>query len=227
MLDFVGTIVIVAVTIASLNIFITTLAADRRWRLVLAIAVGLWVGLAAALASAGVIGSPTSGGPVIGALVATPLIAAAVAALLSPAARKAMLGVPLPLLVSLNIPRVLGVLFLLLAAAGRLGGPFPQSAGWGDIITGVLALPAAFLAARGSAGTRWLQAWNAFGTLDLLAAIVLGVTSANGSPLQLIHAGAGSTGMQALPWSLVPTVLVPFYLIMHGIIFAQLRARKA
>jgi hypothetical protein len=52
------------------------------------------------------------------------------------------------------------------------------------------------------------------------------VTSANGSPLQLIHWGAGSTAMQSLPWSLVPTVLVPFYLIMHGIIFAQLRARS-
>jgi cytochrome bd-type quinol oxidase subunit 2 len=69
--------------------------------------------------------------------------------------------------------------------------------------------------------------WNWFGTLDLFAAVALGVTSANGSPLQLIHAGAGSEAIQSLPWSLVPTVLVPFYLIMHGIIFAQLRTRSA
>jgi len=28
--------------------------------------------------------------------------------------------------------------------------------------------------------------------------------------------------VQVLPWSLIPTVLVPMYLIVHGIIFAKL-----
>ena len=32
--------------------------------------------------------------------------------------------------------------------------------------------------------------------------------------------------VQLLPWSLIPTVLVPFYLITHGIIFSQLLARR-
>jgi len=36
-------------------------------------------------------------------------------------------------------PRV-GVLFLVLAVQGRLAGPFPFLAGWGDIITGVFAV---------------------------------------------------------------------------------------
>ena len=48
---------------------------------------------------------------------------------------------PLQLLVGLNIGRVFAVLFLLLAAEGRLSGPFPYSAAWGDIITGAFALP--------------------------------------------------------------------------------------
>jgi hypothetical protein len=65
--------------------------------------------------------------------------------------------------------------------------------------------------------------WNAFGTLDLIAAVFLGVTSANGSPLQLFHAGAGSGAVTLLPWALIPAVLVPFYLITHGIVFAELR----
>jgi len=43
--------------------------------------------------------------------------------------------------------------------------------------------------------------------------------------LRIIHAGAGSGAVYSLPWSLIPTVLVPFFLIVHGIIFAQLRAR--
>jgi len=65
----------------------------------------------------------------------------------------------------------------------RLSRPFPYSAGLGDIITG---------------------------TLDLVVAVALGLMSAAGSPLQVIHAGVGSEAMQYLPYCLVPTVLVPF-----------------
>src|SRR5215471_56624 len=48
--------------------------------------------------------------------------------------------------------------------------------------------------------------------------------SRNGSSLQLIHAGVGTAAMTTLPWSLAPSVLVPFFLIAHAIVFAQLRA---
>jgi hypothetical protein len=58
--------------------------------------------------------------------------------------------------------------------------------------------------------------------LDLVVALILGISSANGSPLQIIHAGVGSAGVQTLPWSLIPTVLVPMFLIVHAVIFAQL-----
>ena len=142
--------------------------------------------------------------------------------------RAALLHVPLSTLVGLNIARSLGTFFVFLAWSGRLGGPFPQSAGWGDVITGLLAAAVMGLALRHNAARdRAIWLWNAFGTLDLPAAITLGVTSVNGSPLQLVHAGAGSAAVLTLPWSLIPSVLVPFYLITHGIIFAQLRARGA
>src|SRR5207244_2519099 len=112
-----------------------------------------------------------------------------------PAARDAMLSVPMPLMIGLNVVRVFAVLFLLLAVAGRLSGPFPYSAGWGDIITGVLAVPVLWLAKSGGARhattiTTWITAWNLFGAADLVLAIALGITSADGSPLQLF-AGPG------------------------------------
>jgi hypothetical protein len=72
-----------------------------------------------------------------------------------------------------------------------------------------------------------IMRWNIFGTLDLIVAVGLGITSAVGSPAQLIHAGVGSEAIQYLPFCLVPTVLVPFYLITHGIIAAQLSASRA
>ena len=45
--------------------------------------------------------------------------------------------------------------------------------------------------------------------------------------MQIFTGGPGSTAVQHMPWLLIPTVLVPFYLITHGIIFAQLRRASA
>jgi hypothetical protein len=73
---------------------------------------------------------------------------------------------------------------------------------------------------------RLIVAWNAFGMLDLIVAVALGLISRDGSPLQLIHAGVGTAAMQALPWAFIPTALVPFFLIDHAIIFARMRARS-
>jgi hypothetical protein len=197
-------------------------------RLTLAAAGGAWVGVAVALAMAGELADATRRPyPLVGVLFAAPLIFMAAWALASARLRRTLLDVPMPLLIGVNFMRVFGVLFLLLASAGRLGGPFPQSAGWGDIITGVLAIPVAYLAARASSRHGGvIAAWNVFGALDLVIAVFLGVTSTVGSPLQIIEAGAGSAAMQYLPFSLVPTVLVPFYLVTHAIIFAQLAERR-
>lgn len=224
MLDFLGIIATTALMVFAVNALITFMDIPRSAKLTLAAIAGLWIGLSAAAASAGwiAISAPF---PIIGIFVATPLIAAAIAAAW-PAAREAMLSVPVPLLIGLNIGRVFAVLFLLLAAEGRLAGPFPYFAGWGDIITGVLAIPLIWLATYEGAKTNAaIAAWNIFGTGDLVLAIALGVTSSEGAPLQVFHAAPGSEAMQHLPWSFVPTVLVPFWLILHVIIWVQLRRR--
>ena len=225
LLDFFGGIVLTAVMVVNVTAVVSTLSVSQFAKLALAAMVGLWIGLQVSLATAGAFAGELSRTlPLIGMMLAMPLVATAIAAAVSPKVRSAMLELPQPLLIGLNASRVLGVFFLLLAANGRLGGPFPQSAGWGDIITGVVALPLAFIAARRHApdAVFW---WNAFGLADLVAAVTLGTLSANGSVFQAIEAGAGSDAIGSLPWSLIPTVLVPLYIIMHGIIFAQLRRR--
>jgi hypothetical protein len=200
---------------------VLALDAPRPAKLVLAAVAALWAGLCAAAGAAGWL-AVTKPFPLIGLFVATPLVAAAIAAAF-PAARHAMLSLPTSLIVGINIPRVLGVLFLLLAADGRLAGPFPHSAGWGDIITGAVALP--LLLSGATRSPLLLGAWNLFGFADLVMAIALGVTSGQGSPLQLFYDAPGSAAMQFLPWAFVPTVLVPIWLILHGIVFAQIRLR--
>jgi hypothetical protein len=225
MLDFIGTIVLSTAIIVSFNAIIGAMPISTSRRVALSLGAGFWTGLATALAGANLfVGTNPVGPPTIGTVIALPLLATACAAALSPAVRAALLSMPMPFLIGLNVWRIAGGFFLLLAAEGRLDGPFPQSAGWGDVITGAFALPVAWLALR-PRSDRLVWAWNAFGMLDLVAAIMLGIVSANGSPLQVIHAGLGSAAVQVLPWSLIPTVLVPLFLIVHGVVFAQLRAR--
>jgi hypothetical protein len=146
------------------------------------------------------------------------------AALFSARVRDTLLALPVPLLLGLNALRILpGAFILLLASQGKLSGPFPQSAGWGDILVGAIAIPLMLGAARNFAGSRYvLLAWNILGTLDLVEAVVLGVLSAPGSPQQVFGGAVGSTAMWSLPWSTIPTLLVPFYFITHGVIFARL-----
>ena len=113
----------------------------------------------------------------------------------------------------------------MLMAQGRLTAPFATSAGWGDIITGLAAIPLAVMAVSGRAPSKGvLIAWNAFGALDLFAAIVLGALSTPGTPFQVFTAEPGVAAMGTLPWVVVPTFLVPLYLLTHLTIAAQLRA---
>jgi hypothetical protein len=224
MLDFIGMVITAALMVLVVNVLITFMDASRAAKVTLAAVIGVWIGLAAAVAGAGwlPIARPV---PVVGLFVAVPLLAAALATAW-PAARKAMLSVPMPAMVALNIVRVFAVLFLMLAAEGRLTGPFPYSAAWGDIITGVAAVPVLWLLKDG--GARYIPAiaaWNLFGAADLVLAIAFGITSAEGSPLQLFP-GPGSEAMQHAPWSFVPTVLVPIWLVLHAIIAVQLRRAK-
>lgn len=227
-LDLVNSIITMAVIAVDLLAVTLALSRSLARRMIIAALGGGWVGVAVFLSAAGRLAySPDSPAPLVGILLFTPLLAVGVLALTSEKVRAALLRIPLALLIGLNVMRMVGALFLLDFLAGSLRGPFPFFAGLGDIITGVLAIPMAIGIARsGKVPARTIVGWNAFGTLDLIVAVFLGITSAAGSPLQLIHAGVGSQAMQYLPLSLVPTVLVPFYLLTHAVIAAQLRARS-
>jgi hypothetical protein len=226
LLDFFGGVLLTAAVVFNVNAIVSAIAIGRAAKLVLTAVAGLWIGLQVSLAMAGAFTSQFAATfPLIGLMVAAPIAAVAIAAAASPSARSVLLELSMPMLVGLNAGRIFGAFFLFLAADGRLGGPFPQSAGWGDIITGAVALPLAFYAMRPWARSAVFW-WNVFGIADLIVAVTLGTLSFNGFVLQAIEAGAGSDAVQRLPWSLIPTVLVPFYLITHGIIFAQLRRER-
>jgi hypothetical protein len=142
-----------------------------------------------------------------------------------PAFRHTLLGLPLSALIGINAFRIAGVFFLILFVQGRLSAPFAQSAGWGDIITGLVAIPLAAMTAAGTFPSRRLvAAWNAFGALDLFAAVLLGALSSPGTPFRLVTEGPGTVVMATLPWAMIPTTLVPLWLLDHLTIARRLRA---
>ncbi len=225
MLNLVGHITGMASIVVDVVAVISVVTMTLGQRLVAAGVAGAWIGLATAVSAAGALAySPDQPIPVVGALFATPLLAAAALWLGSKGFRAALMAIPTELLIGLNAMRLFGVLFLALAAVDRLSGPFPYAAGIGDVITGLVAIPLALRVARGEPAS--IAGWNAFGALDLFVAVGLGLASGQVGSLQFLHTGVGSQAMQSLPFSLVPTVLVPFYLITHAVVAAQLMARR-
>ena len=224
MLDLIGTTILTASIAVNLNAAITTMPLSPVQKLTTVSIAGLWIGLAIALATTGIYAATATPVPVVGIMVGLPVIVIGAAALLdggraAPDQQAADAGHQ-----RLNALRIFpGAFMVLLASQGQLSGPFPQSAGWGDIVVGLTAIPLTFAVARSFAGNRsTVLAWNILGTLDLVAAVALGGISAPGSPLQVLGGSVGSTAMWSLPWSNIPTLLVPFYLITHGIVFARL-----
>jgi hypothetical protein len=221
MLDILSTLSVGATAGMVFAAILNSLPVRLGVRVALGAGTGAWIALVIGITVSGALRTLPLVLPILFAL---PLIAAALAATFV-ASRSALMAIPATTIIALNAMRVLGVFMVIAAIDGRMSGPFPYSAGIGDIITGLFALPVARLAARNLRDVRVLG-WNIFGTLDLIAAVTLGMLSANG-PLQVIYAGAGSTEMATLPWALIPTVLVPTYLIGHALVFAHVRAATA
>lgn len=219
-LDILGTVLLVALAV----VLIAALAPAGEHaglRKPHGVGIGAWFALAALLGVMGVFASPVLPvGVAVGIAVFAPVILA-----FGRVARTRGLGIPLTTLVAVHIGRILGVSFLLLYWAGRLPSTFAHSAGYGDIATGVLAIPLVWAIRHRVTGWRWFTgAWNLLGMADLLTAVVLAVGSAPGSLVRFIYETPGSGTVVAFPWVLIPAFFVPLYLLTHIAIFASLAA---
>jgi len=222
MLDIVGTSLLTALAVT----IVVTLALRLReghgmTRARLAVGLSGWFVIAALLGMTGAFASPALPvGVAVGIAVLAPVIAGA-----GLVARTRGHGIPLTTLVAVHVGRVLGAAFLMLYSAGRLPYTFAHSAGWGDIATGVLAIPVVWAIQRRVGGWQWVTAaWNTLGMVDLLAAVTLGVGSAPGSLVRFNFEAPGSGAIVAFPWVLIPAFFVPLFLLTHIAVFAALAA---
>jgi len=128
--------------------------------------------------------------------------------------------VPPAWLVGLQVYRIFGAAFLVQWGLGRLSGEFALPAGWGDVLTGLLAVPVALYLDSGSARSRAVAiAWNLLGIFDLLLAITIGALTQTG-----ILQGSGQPASPiSYPLVMIPAFAVPLSLILHGMSLWQLK----
>ena len=223
MLDFIGTIVLVAAIIVSINALTGAMPISASQRIALSVGAGLWTGLAAALAGANLfLGTNPVGPPTIGTMIVLPLVAdgrcgvdLAVGARCAARDADALPDRPERLACGGRIfpsPRGRRPACRTIPDLGGLGRCHNRRAG----------------VARGLArAARARQArWSGPG-MHSACSILWPRLHSELSPrmarrCRSFTPGEGSEAVQMLPWSLIPTVLVPMYLIVHGIIFAKL-----
>jgi len=224
MIDIIGAIGGTAVYAIIVGTLVGCSTINPQQKLTLFVTAAIWGGLMVAIAALGGF-APGSAGPI-----ALPVFAFALFLAMLWAAwsrfRHALIALPMPMLIALNTARIGGVLFLLLAAQGRLSDPFAASAGWGDILTGLLAIPIACMARRRENFAAPLKLWNAFGAVDLAVAISLGALSAPGTPFRVFTEGPGTLAMTQLPWIMVAAMLVPLFLLIHLTIGTKLSSAQ-
>jgi hypothetical protein len=227
-LDVIAGIAFGAMVAADVTILVSLMDVRLQSKVRISAFAASWVATVVAVAAMGGF-RPGLLGPIPTPVLAVGALAAGslVAWLAWPAFRDALLSVPLAALVGINVFRIGGVFFLLLFADGRLPAPFAPSAGWGDIIIGISAVPiAAITASHRNVSRRMVTAWNALAALDLVVAVTLAFMSAPGTPYRVFAEGPGTAVMTTVPWILAATFLVPLYLLTHFTIAARLRSSR-
>ncbi len=134
-------------------------------------------------------------------------------------------AMPASWLVALQVYRVFGGWFLAAWLRGAAPGVVALPAGTGDVLTGLLAVPAAIAVATGTAsGRRTATIWNIIGLTDFAVAITLGMLTTPGR-FQLIATHLASFNAGAFPNVLTPAFVVPSSILLHALSLRQLRRR--
>ncbi len=129
-------------------------------------------------------------------------------------------------LILLHSWRMVGTGFVFLYFQDRLPALFALPAGLGDAVAaiGALFLGIALYENVAAVTARRIFLWNTFGLIDFVIAVSMGVLTRAGDVLH-ISGQASSDIMGTFPLGLIPGFAVPFYVITHLIIYAQLKSK--
>lgn len=162
--------------------------------------------------------------PLLGLGVAIPVAAGVVALARSNSLRRLIDATPPAWLVLPHVLRFVGIVFIVLAAGNQLPELFAYTAGIGDALVAAAAIPVAWalLSKRPwSRGT--LLGFNVVGLVDFVGALGTGFFAAP-SPLRLFYTTPSTELLSVLPMVLIPTFMVPAFILLHIFSLHQLRS---
>jgi hypothetical protein len=144
-----------------------------------------------------------------------------------PMLQRIIASVPQEWIVSVQFYRVVGLIFLVLYAGGRLPGAFALPAGCGDVLVGLLAPIVGIAFARQSRGSASLvRAWNWLGIADLVVAVATGFLSSP-SRFQMLALDRPNELISAFPLVMIPVFLVPLSILFHLASLEKLRQTES
>ncbi len=149
--------------------------------------------------------------PPLGIILALVLVALGVSLVVSPSLRGLLTNQRN--LILLNLWRLVGIVFLMLAANRQMPALWALPAGIGDVIVGAMA-PWIARHVDTPQGRRRAIIFNLFGMADLVVAVGLGIMTSPG-PAQVFHTTPTAELATRFPLALVPTFLVPLAWTLH------------
>jgi hypothetical protein len=197
-----------------------------RARVLAIFAVIVWFAAAIIAGIFGKMNEPGQPPLLLGVFIAVPILGFVTAYLISASFRAFTESISLRLIVGSHLWRFVGLGFVIGWLKGALPAGFAIPEGFGDIIAAAGALALLPKLRKGTASRGWLLAWNTFGFIDLVSAIVMGVLYSNG-PLGILSAGTVTTRlMVTFPVSLIPTFFVPLFILLHALTFKRIADMK-
>ncbi|MDB6068163.1 MAG: hypothetical protein JWR26_4371 [Pedosphaera sp.] len=128
----------------------------------------------------------------------------------------------LRMIVALHISRIIGLDFVIRHLQGQLPAAFAYPAGLGDALIALTAVPLLLaMSAKTPSVRKWFVAWNILGIIDLVLAVALGILHSVSSFGILAGSGPTTLLMTQFPRSLVPTFLVPIFILLHLLALAR------
>jgi hypothetical protein len=197
---------------------------DRRRAVTVSAAILLgWFAVALGLAGAGFYHVAGNGIPTVQYGLLLPIVAGVVLIWRSELANRILDAVPQAWIVGVQFYRTLGVVFLMLYAAGKFPGLFALPAGLGDVAVGLSApfVALAYARAPGENGSA-VRAWNILGLVDLVVAVTMGFLTSP-SAIAPIEVHPTSELITMMPMVMIPVYMVPLSILLHIASLVKLR----
>ena len=175
-----------------------------------------WLALALFLGSLGIFSAALNQPfPYIALAIGLPIVIGVLLIWKSQPIREIIDAVPQHWLIGLQFYRVLGVIFLVVYAAGQLPAVFALPAGYGDVLVGITALLIGTARLRGrSTPDRFITLWNWLGIADLIVALATGFLSSP-TKFQIFSLDAPNYAIGSFPLVMIPIYAVPLSIVLH------------